>query len=195
MPHADSSVVPDNLVSKSEFYDHVTEQLVALLDGSRYWVSNLAQASALLYHAYASSPLYGLQPNSSTPVINWVGFYHLPLPLTSSSQGQNLTLGPFHGRPACLSITPKAGRGVCADAYVSGKGVVVSNVDEYPGHIACDGDTKSEVVIPLTVSVNGAAQTIGVFDLDSTNLSTFDEDDLRGLTRIVEIVAAGSDWP
>jgi L-methionine (R)-S-oxide reductase len=60
--------------------------------------------------------------------------------------------------------------------------------------LACDGDTKSEIVIPLTVSINGSPRTIGVFDLDSTVLSTFDDDDLQGLTRIVDIVAAGSDW-
>lgn len=82
-------------------------------------------------------------------------------------------------------------------------------MEAYPGHIgqlptcysscradetACDGDTKSEIVIPLTVNINGQRRTIGVFDLDSTNLATFDDEDLKGLTRIVEIVAEGSDW-
>lgn len=113
--------------SKEQFYGHVHEQLRALLSDSTFWVSNLAQASALLYHSYAGTSLYGL--NGSSPVVNWVGFY-----IQQDGEG-DLIVGPYQGRPACAVIKAKAGRGVCADAFVGNKGVVVANVDEYPGHI------------------------------------------------------------
>lgn len=112
---------------KEQFYEHVHEQLRALLSDSTYWVSNLAQTSSLLYHSYAGTSLYGL--NGTSPVVNWVGFY-----LQQNGEG-DLIVGPYQGRPACAVIKAKAGRGVCADAFVGNKGVVVPNVDEYPGHI------------------------------------------------------------
>ncbi|RSH90854.1 hypothetical protein EHS25_010030 [Saitozyma podzolica] len=225
MPHADSSFVPSEITTRSAFYEHVAEQLEALLDGSTYWVSNLAQASSLLYHAYLSSPLYGSDqppsdssPHSPTqppqppqPVVNWVGFYlQHPRPsragaAASAGAGAGavagagvgaaapapLVVGPYNGRPACISIAPVAGRGVCADAFVKEQGVVVRDVEEYPGHIACDGDTRSEIVLPLRTS---SGRVIGVLDLDSTRLATFGGDDLEGLSRVVDILARGCDW-
>lgn len=102
------------------------EQLEALLS-DRWWVSNLSQVSSLLYHSYAGCALYGLLEGSTTPVVNWCGFY--------LHHGEKLTLGPFQGRPACVHIAPIAGKGVCADAFVNEKGVVVDDVEAYPGHI------------------------------------------------------------
>lgn len=131
MPHADSSLVPEDITDKPAFYAHVHEQLRALLDGApRFWVSNCAQAAALLYHSYAGSALYGLHASTgAAPVVNWVGFYVRPDPAA------DLVLGPYHGRPACVAIAPRAGRGVCADAFVHNATVVVPDVDAYPGHI------------------------------------------------------------
>ncbi|BEJ14119.1 hypothetical protein CspHIS471_0312930 [Cutaneotrichosporon sp. HIS471] len=186
MPHADSSLVPEEITTKKEFYAHIHEQLRALLDGHRYWVSNLAQVSALLYHSYLGTPLYGLLEGGTTPVVNWCGFYVHP------AGEANLVLGPYAGRPACVTINPKAGRGVCADAYVSEKGVVVQDVEAYPGHIACDGETKSEIVLPLRL--NGVEAVVGVLDLDSTVLCTFNDDDLAGLEEVVRILQETSDW-
>lgn len=116
--------------SKPEFYAHIHEQLEALLDGHRWWVSNLAQVSSLLYHSYAGSALYGLlSEETTTPVVNWCGFYLRP------DGAGPLVLGPYHGRPACVTIQAVKGKGVCADAFVTDTGVVVTDVDAYPGHI------------------------------------------------------------
>lgn len=180
-------------------------------------MTNLAQTSALLYHAYLSSPLFGTLPDQPhVPLVNWVGFYlHLPSFSTTSAAAAGsattgtLTLGPYNGRPACVTVTPRAGKGVCADTYVHDRVTVVDDVEAYPGHIgqlrsslnegmlkgqACDGDTKSEVVLPLRASINGQTVVLGVFDLDSTALRTFNEEDRQGLERIVQIVADASEW-
>ncbi|KAL1413075.1 hypothetical protein Q8F55_000824 [Vanrija albida] len=194
MPHADSSLVPPGLTTKAEFYAHVQEQLAGLLEGHRYWVSNLAQASALLYHSFAGSELYGLSADT-TPVVNWVGFYVRPSTEPVNGRPAPLVLGPYVGRPACITVSPVAGRGVCADAFVTDAPVVVADVDAYPGHIACDGDTKSEIVLPLRLSnPAGTSATVGVLDLDSIVLSTFDDEDRKGLEEIVRILAKASDW-
>ncbi|WWC62861.1 uncharacterized protein I303_105459 [Kwoniella dejecticola CBS 10117] len=199
MPHADSSYIPSTITTKAEFYDHVVSHLEALLEGERYWVTNLAQTSAILYHSYLASSLYGGE--SIHPTVNWCGFYlHPPSPSSSSSHPHSnpssnrtspLLLGPYQGRPACLSITPIQGKGVCADGFLSGQTLIVPDVESYPGHIACDGETKSEIVVPLRNSHNAV---IGVLDLDSTLLNTFDEDDQRGLERVVRILKDGCDW-
>ncbi|WVR06575.1 hypothetical protein IAU60_003607 [Kwoniella sp. DSM 27419] len=189
MPHADSSYIPDTVKTKADFYEHVTSHLEALLHGERYWVTNLAQTAAILYHSYLACSLYGGE--ATKPVVNWCGFYlHPPVnpPLSASSP---LLLGPYQGRPACLSITPTKGRGVCADAFLSRETLIVSDVHAYPGHIACDGETKSEIVLPL---LNGRGEVIGVLDLDSTNLSSFDEHDKSGLEKVVHILQNGCDW-
>ncbi|ORX37165.1 GAF domain-like protein [Kockovaella imperatae] len=198
MPHADSSLVPNDLKSKTEFYAHVHSSLEALLGESRYWVSNLAQTASLLYHAYLSSPLYGLHEGSShVPVINWVGFYlYNPscLPSSSTPTPTPVPLGPYHGRPACVEFVPRSGKGVCADAFTSGKPVLVQDVHAYPGHIACDGDTMSEIVLPLVISSSSEDRVIGVLDLDSTVLHTFNEEDREGLQKIVELLRTACDW-
>ncbi|WWC71018.1 uncharacterized protein I206_104971 [Kwoniella pini CBS 10737] len=189
MPHADSSYIPSTITTKSEFYDHVVSHLEALLEGERYWVTNLAQTSAILYHSYLASSLYGGE--SINPVINWCGFYLHPPSSKTTSSNSPLLLGPYQGRPACLKIKPIKGKGVCADSFLSNQTLIVNNVEEYPGHIACDGETKSEIVIPLR---NDKNLIIGVLDLDSTLFKTFDQDDKNGLERIVDILKKGCDW-
>ncbi|WVQ96314.1 hypothetical protein IAU59_003418 [Kwoniella sp. CBS 9459] len=211
MPHADSSYIPDTVRTKADFYEHVATHLEALLHGERYWVTNLAQTAAILYHSYLACSLYGGE--ATRPVVNWCGFYlHPPShpsspsssssssgPSTSSSQLSPSTstqlppllLGPYQGRPACLSINPIKGKGVCADAFLSQQTLIVEDVEAYPGHIACDGETKSEIVVPL---LDGQGRVIGVLDLDSTALGSFGKDDKDGLERIVRILTDGCDW-
>jgi L-methionine (R)-S-oxide reductase len=127
MPHAESSLVPPEITTKPAFYAHIHAQLDALLED--YWLSNLAQVASLLYHSYAGCALYGLSEDS-LPVVNWAGFY-----ITEAAGQALLRLGPYHGRPACTLIKAQAGRGVCADAFVEKRGVVVDDVEAYPGHI------------------------------------------------------------
>ncbi len=103
-----------------------------------------------------------------------------------------LLLGPFCGKPACqfISTTPGKARGVCADAFVQATTVVVPDVEAYPGHIACDGQTKSELVSPLIFE----GKAIGVLDLDCLALGGFDDEDKLGIERIARLIAESSDW-
>ena len=105
---------------------------------------------------------------------------------------QKLLLGPFCGRPACQFIVtvPGKAKGVCADAYIQGKTVVVPSVEEYPGHIACDGATKSEIVCPLIYE----NRSIGFLDLDCLALNGFDDTDRDSLEKIAELVVRSCDW-
>ncbi|KAJ3989526.1 GAF domain-like protein [Lentinula detonsa] len=194
MPHADSSLVPDEIQTKAQFWSHVYTQLEPLLDGQRNWVSNLANASSLIYNALlAFRTHFGPDPGRS---VNWCGFYIdsacFPKSADSNVEGSRLLLGPFCGKPACqfINVTPGKARGVCADAFMHAKTKLVPDVDSYPGHIACDGETKSEIVCPL---LNGN-QVIGVLDLDCLAISGFDEDDQKGLERITELVVTACDW-
>ena len=114
---------------------------------------------------------------------------------TESHPPKYLALGPFCGKPACqlINITPGKARGVCADAYLQQQTLLVPDVDVYPGHIACDGDTKSEIVCPLVLQ--GVNQTIvGVLDLDCLAVNGFTEEDKAGLTKIADLVVASCDW-
>ena len=105
-------------------------------------------------------------------------------------------LGPFCGKPACqfINTTPGKTRGVCADAYVRREIVLVSDVETYPGHIACDGDTKSEIVCPLILRGDKEDITLGVLDLDCLALNGFTEEDKIGLAKIADLVVAACDW-
>ena len=138
---------------KNTDYTKLCKQLKALTDGVPHTTANLANASALLWQ--------------TLPQINWAGFYLL--------DGDKLVLGPFQGKPACIEIP--IGRGVCGKAASTGKTVVVANVHEFDGHIACDSASKSEIVVPLFV--NGAL--FGVLDVDSFIFDRFDENDKLGL--------------
>jgi len=114
----------------------------------------------------------------------------------SDNASSRLLLGPFCGKPACqfIDITPGKARGVCADSFMSRTTVVVSNVDAYPGHIACDGDTKSEIVCPLILRSQGREVTLGVLDLDCLAQGGFDDDDKIGLEKIAQLIVDACDW-
>ncbi|KAH9839130.1 GAF domain nucleotide-binding protein [Rhodofomes roseus] len=205
MPHADSALVPSG-VDKAAFWTHVHEQLSYLLDGQRNWVTNLANAASLIYNSLAAfEPHFG----SGERAVNWCGFYMesnlFPSPQIFRAQtGANkehevpdrLLLGPFCGKPACqfIDTAPGKARGVCADAYIAGKTVLVADVDAYPGHIACDGETKSEIVCPLVLRKDGGEAALGVLDLDCLVLGGFTSEDQQGLERIAQLVLDSCDW-
>ena len=141
-------------------YKLLCEKLEALVGGVPHKIANLANAAALLYESLEG--------------INWAGFYLL--------EGDTLILGPFMGKPACIEIP--MGRGVCGASAASGKTQLVPNVHEFPGHIACDSASNSEIVVPLFCE--GAV--IGVLDIDSPNYSRFDERDRVGLEEFAKII-------
>ena len=151
--------------SKPEFYSSLHRQLTAILEGERDWICNLANTSALLMQ--------------SLPDLNWAGFYLL--------KGDELVLGPFQGKIACMRI--KVGRGVCGTAAANQASVVVPNVHEFPGHIACDSASNSEIIVPLLHQ----GRLLGVLDLDSPNLARFDNEDARGLEQMVAVLLRASD--
>ena len=151
--------------SKAESYSHLAKQVRSLLQDEPDFIANAANFASLLYH--------------SLPDVNWVGFYLL--------KNNELVLGPFHGQPACVRIA--IGKGVCGTAAELRQTVVVENVHEFPGHIACDSASNSEIVVPLIRD----GQLLGVLDLDSPSLSRFDEDDAAGLYKLVEIFLDSSD--
>lgn len=142
---------------KRSLYCLLRTQLQGLTDGVPYMFANLANASALLYQALTD--------------INWAGFYLM--------QGGKLVLGPFQGKPACVEI--QVGSGVCGTAVERDEIMLVENVHEFPGHIACDSASNSEIVIPI----HRDAEIIGVLDIDSPVLARFDEEDRRGLSEFV----------
>ena len=143
--------------SKEALYAQIAEQLEALLDGTLPPVSNLANASALLFQAL--------------PGLNWAGFYLL-------REGE-LVLGPFQGKPACTRIA--LDRGVCGAAARQNRVQNVPDVHAFPGHIACDGASKSEIVLPLHDANGGVA---GVLDIDSPLPARFDAADETGLIKV-----------
>jgi len=151
--------------SKPKTYEHLCAQLSSLFEGERDFIANAANFSSLLYH--------------SLPDINWVGFYLL--------KNNELVLGPFHGQPACVRIA--MGKGVCGSAAELRQTVVVENVHEFPGHIACDSASNSEIVVPLIRE----GQLIGVLDLDSPSLSRFNDEDAEGLNNLARILLERSD--
>jgi L-methionine (R)-S-oxide reductase len=146
--------------SKAAIYRQLHEQLSALFVGERDGLANTANMSALIYE--------------TLPDLNWAGFYFL--------QGRELVLGPFQGKVACVRIA--LGQGVCGTAAERREAVVVADVHAFPGHIACDAASHSEIVVPLIQ--NG--RLLGVLDLDSPLLARFDHDDLAGLTAAVDLL-------
>ena len=145
--------------SKPEQYAQLAAQARALLHGERDRVANAANLSALVYRAL--------------PELNWVGFYFF--------DGTELVVGPFQGQPACVRIP--LDRGVCGAAASSGETQRVEDVESFPGHIACDAASRSELVVPLFH--DGAL--VGVFDLDSPVPGRFDVEDQRGLEEIARV--------
>lgn len=114
----------------------------------------------------------------------------------SSLPKDQLLLGPFCGKPACqfIQVTPDNARGVCAAAFLKRETVLVPDVEAYPGHIACDGETKSEIVCPLLLGQDGQVTALGVLDLDCLALNGFGEEDRIGLEKIAKLIVSSSDW-
>lgn len=147
-------------------YKEICQQLQGLTQNCPSLVSALSNAAALLYH--------------SLPQINWAGFY--------LTKGEQLILGPFGGKPACLQIP--FGRGVCGHAAQSCSTVVVEDVHTFAGHIACDAASQSEIVVPLVV--NGSV--VGVLDIDSPVKNRFSPEDKEGLEQCAAILSALPLW-
>jgi L-methionine (R)-S-oxide reductase len=148
--------------SKYALYQQICEQLQSLLGDEQDFIANAANTVALLFH--------------SLPEVNWVGFY--------TTEGKELVLGPFQGKPACARIP--FGRGVCGNAAAKRKTIVVPNVNQFPGHIACDTASQSEIAVPLL----NWGKLLGVLDIDSPILDRFDEDDQDGIESVVAVFLA-----
>ena len=152
---------PDPDQPKAVLYDDLLSAAGALVDGERDPVANMANIAALLWQFL--------------PDLNWAGFYRMV-------DGE-LVLGPFVGKPACIRIA--VGSGVCGTAVSERRTQLVEDVEAFPGHIACDGETKSELVVP--VMANG--EVIAVIDLDSPTLARFDQDDRAGIEALAQRIA------
>ena len=153
--------------SKPEQYQQLLGQARALVAGEPDRIANAANLSALVYHAL--------------PQLNWVGFYFF--------DGTELVVGPFQGRPACVRIA--LDQGVCGAAARTRATQRIADVDAFPGHIACDAASRSELVVPLVSPDAGrGGQLIGVFDIDSPIADRFDADDQAGLEAIAQCFLA-----
>jgi GAF domain-containing protein len=152
--------------NKAADYASLAQELQGLLTGEHDLIANAANATSLIYHAL--------------PDLNWCGVYLL--------RGKELIVGPFQGKPACVHIA--LGKGVCGTAAAERRTIVVPDVHAFPGHIACDAASQSEIVVPL---MGRSARTegdylLGVLDLDSPKLKRFDEDDRRGLEALAAVL-------
>jgi L-methionine (R)-S-oxide reductase len=143
-------------------YAALAQELKGLLTGEDDLIANTANATSLIYH--------------TLPDLNWCGVYLL--------RGDELVVGPFQGKPACVRIG--LGKGVCGTAAAERRTVVVPDVHAFPGHIACDAASRSEIVIPLI----RRGDLLGVLDLDSPKLARFDDDDRRGLEQLANVLVA-----
>lgn len=153
-------------ISKNDRYIALRRYIELLIEGETDWLANLANVAAAI--------------NEHVPGLNWAGFYLM--------RGDELVLGPFQGRPACVRIA--VGRGVCGTAAASQVSQVVPDVTVFPGHIACDARSRSEIVVPIVVD----GRTVGVLDLDSDRLANFDIEDRRALETIVNDIRPRIDW-
>jgi GAF domain-containing protein len=153
-----------DFTDKAAGYRELEKQLRALLHGEKDFIANCANAAALLWH--------------SLPDLNWAGFYRLV-------DGE-LLLGPFQGKPACVRI--QLGKGVCGTAAATRQTVRVPDVEKFPGHIACDAASRSEIVLPLVKN----DELLGVLDLDSPKLNRFDAADQAGLEKFAAVLAAST---
>ena len=143
-------------------YTRLNEQLAALVHGVPHRIANLSNAAALLYN--------------TLPDLNWAGFYLMENGL--------LVLGPFQGKPACIEI--QVGRGVCGTAAAEDRTQLVYDVHQFPGHIACDSASNSEIVVPI----HGDGRIVGVLDIDSPRVGRFTEEDRVGLEAFVRVLEA-----
>ena len=152
--------------TKEEQYQNLIPQIKALIDGEPDLVANLANIASAINYAFE---------------FLWVGFYLV--------DGEELVLGPFQGPPACTRISK--GKGVCGTSWATGETLVVPDVDAFPGHIACDGASNSEIVVPLVATPGD--RLLGVLDLDSPSFNRFDADDQQGLEQLAAIFLTASD--
>ncbi|HUL18252.1 MAG TPA: GAF domain-containing protein [Steroidobacteraceae bacterium] len=152
---------------KPRAYEELARELGALLCGERDTIANAANTAALIFGAL--------------PQVNWAGFYFL--------RDGELVVGPFQGQPACVRIA--LGRGVCGTAAAERRTLIVPDVHEFPGHIACDAASRSEIVVPL---VSGST-LLGVLDIDSPQKARFDAADAAGLERLAALFVAASAAP
>ncbi|KAF5964193.1 Free methionine-R-sulfoxide reductase [Fusarium coicis] len=182
MVHADASNFADG-ITKEDAYEQVLWQAEGLITDQRNWFnSNLSNAASLLWHAYKSL-------GSPSKDVNWAGFYVLD----KSSQDPQLILGPFQGKVACQTI--KFGKGVCGAAAATQETQLVRDVEEFPGHIACDGDSKSEIVVPIVVTQDdGSKKLVAIIDVDCAELNGFDEVDKVHLEQLAALLAKSCDW-
>ena len=153
-------------MTKPELYANLSDQLRSLFEGERDFIANAANFSSLVYH--------------SLPDVNWAGFYFM--------KDGELVLGPFQGKPACVRIA--MGKGVCGTAAKQRQTILVANVHEFPGHIACDSASNSEIVVPI---INDE-ELLGVLDLDSPLPGRFDDDDARGLNELVQVLVDSTEF-
>lgn len=152
--------------TKEEMYEELLRQARGLLDGERDPIANTANLSALIWQI--------------VPDLNWAGFYFM--------RGGELVLGPFQGKPACVRIA--VGRGVCGTAVATRATVLVADVHAFPGHIACDAASNSELVVPLVKQ----GRVLGVLDLDSPRQNRFDAVDQQGFEQIVSFLMEATDF-
>ena len=150
---------------RAAIYAELARAVEGLVAGERDLIANTANLAALVYHAL--------------PDLNWAGWYFL--------RGDELVLGPFQGKPACVRIG--LGRGVCGAAARQRTAVLVPDVHAFPGHIACDSASRSELVVP---ALRSDGSLLGVFDLDSPKLARFNEQDQHGIEALVRTLVAGS---
>lgn len=150
----------DSAAPKQELYAQLAQELSGLIAGETDFIANLANAAALIYH--------------SLPELNWTGFYLL--------KDGGLVVGPFQGKPACVRIA--MGKGVCGTAAAQRATIIVRDVHEFPGHIACDSASRSEIVVPLM----RGEELVGVLDLDSPKLARFDAQDRIGLETLARLL-------
>lgn len=155
---------PRDFTDKRAGYEQLATQLHGLLEGETDAIANAANTVALIFDAL--------------PEVSWAGFYFF--------RGGELLVGPFQGKPACVRIA--LGRGVCGTAAAKRETIIVPDVNAFPGHIACDAASQSEVVVPLVAS----ERLVGVLDLDSARLARFDELDARGLERLAALFLQAS---
>ena len=153
-------------------YDLLVRQVTSILEGERDLTANASQFSALVYDTIAD--------------LNWAGFY-FTVP-SKKGEGNDLLVGPFQGKPACARIP--FGRGVCGATAVKRETIVVADVHAFPGHIACDSASASEIVIPVLKD----DRLICVFDIDSPKLERFSDEDRAGLEAMLAAFVAGTDF-
>ncbi|KAJ8100048.1 GAF domain-like protein [Lipomyces tetrasporus] len=187
--HADAATFAAS--DKSDVYETVLGSAAALVESQRFWATNLANAASLMWHAFEALDMR----------VNWAGFYVVeprrhqqPQQQQQGTTGEisnrTLALGPFMGKVACQTI--EFGRGVCGTAAASGTTVVVADVDKFPGHIACDGATKSEVVVPILDDAGGVVR--GVLDVDCLVTDGFDDTDVEFLEKLAGLLGRSCDW-